>query len=420
MKTITPRLVPALAALALALALAAPAHAEQAPAAPVPAAPGEWRLGPSLDGRLRTELVRQDGLSADSVTLRLRPGLTAESPFGLSLLVEGEGTLALGSAYNAYPFAVLSSQRRVQYALVADPETLELNRLQLQYRSSALTVTLGRQRIVMDDARLVGNAGWRQNEQTFDALRAEAKLGPLSLDLAYATSQRTIFGRDAGERMAYDGRLVFLNAGVTAGPVRLKTFAYLLDYDAKEQIGGQAAQLADAATLGLRANAAFKLPGNAKLDLAAIWASQSSWADNPADYRVDYLFAEACLSLGKLSVTAGGERLGSDGVHAFQRPAANQPRFDQYIITPAAGLSDTWAGLSYRVTGVPLAGTAIASVTAHRFAAAASDQSYGTGIEAALALPLGRATLLFKVSDFDGTVPGTSWTKFWLQADFAL
>jgi hypothetical protein len=51
--------------------------------------------------------------------------------------------------------------------VVADPAFLAINRFALLNNSLAnTTLTLGRQRIVLDDARFVGNGGWRQNEQT--------------------------------------------------------------------------------------------------------------------------------------------------------------------------------------------------------------------------------------------------------------
>ena len=57
----------------------------------------------------------------------------------------------------------------------------------MQLTNSSLpgtTVTLGRQRIVLDDHRFVGNVGWRQNEQTFDAIRVVNKSVPhLTLDV---------------------------------------------------------------------------------------------------------------------------------------------------------------------------------------------------------------------------------------------
>ena len=60
----------------------------------------------------------------------------------------------------------------VTYPVVPDPESYEVNRFQLTNTSlPGTTLTLGRQRIVLDDQRFVGNVGWRQNEQTFDAFR---------------------------------------------------------------------------------------------------------------------------------------------------------------------------------------------------------------------------------------------------------
>jgi hypothetical protein len=404
------------AALAPLFCMATPARAD----APAAVATGDIRIDPTLDARLRTELVRQAGLDADSITLRLRPGVQVSLPAGFSILAEGEATLALDHDYNAFPFPSTSNERQAGFAVVADPETAELNRLRVQYRAPGLTVTVGRQRIVFDDARMVGNAGWRDNEQTFDAARVEASLGRITLDGALATSQRTIWGSEAGERTAYDGRFVFLEAGVPIGPARLKAFAVLLDYAAKEQAGSQAVPLADTATIGLRANATFQLAPGRKLDLAAAWARQGDHADNPARYGADYAFAEACLGLGPVTLVAGDERLGGDGVHAFQRPAANQPRFDQYIVTPAAGLNDAWAGITWRIAGVPAVKTVVASVTVHDFAATARGEGYGTGLEAALAFRAGPANLLLKAADFAARPGGTSWTKFWIQADFTL
>ncbi len=40
--------------------------------------------------------------------------------------------------------------------LVADPQNIALYRAQLQYRTKALAVTAGRQRIALDDERFVG------------------------------------------------------------------------------------------------------------------------------------------------------------------------------------------------------------------------------------------------------------------------
>ena len=65
-------------------------------------------------------------------------------------------TLAISEDYNS------TVNGLTQFPVVADPENIELNRLQLQYRGLPKTVvTIGRQRINLDDQRFVGAVGWR-------------------------------------------------------------------------------------------------------------------------------------------------------------------------------------------------------------------------------------------------------------------
>ena len=136
-----------------------------------PACAQDIRLTPLVDGRVRYEHVEQDGIArdADALTVRVRGGVQAASG-SWSALVEAQGTLA---PIDAYYDGVQGAATR---PLVADPENIALYRAQLQYRTKALAVTAGRQRIVLDDERFVGNVAFRDNAQTFDAVRAE-KIG---------------------------------------------------------------------------------------------------------------------------------------------------------------------------------------------------------------------------------------------------
>jgi len=139
---------------------------------PVPFADG-MTVDPNLDARLRWEDVDATTKSADAVTLRVRAGAEIKhKASGLSALVEGSGTLALDNHYNAYPFAnAASNQYRTAQAVIPDPENAALNRFQIAYQKKGIGLTVGRQRINLDDQRFVGSVGWRQNEQTFDAVR---------------------------------------------------------------------------------------------------------------------------------------------------------------------------------------------------------------------------------------------------------
>lgn len=380
-------------------------------------------IDPIVEGRLRYETVDTPSLDADALTMRLRAGFEIKHTSGLSLLAEAEGSLALIDDYNAFPFPIADTQRRIGYAVIADPMTIELNRLQIQYKGKAGSVTVGRQRINLDDQRWVGAVGWRQNEQTFDAVRAEAKLGPVALESTYAISQRTIWGFDAGPRLAFDGDFVFLGAGAKLGPVNFKAFAYLLDYDPGEQGGTLAMPNADTQTYGARAAATFKLSPKASLNLAASYARQSDWKDNPADYGADYIAAEAGLGFGPVTLTGGYEKLGSDNGRAVQTPMATLHKFngwaDLFLTTPAAGLEDFYAGAAVRFPKVKALPGLVAAVTWHRFESDVGSVHYGDEWDASLGFKLGRANLLAKYADYDAAASGADTRKVWLQVEFA-
>lgn len=410
-----------LRAAALLAPLAFTQSAWAAPGDPVPVGEG-LTLDPIIEGRLRYEQVDQPGIEAEAVTMRLRAGVELKQASGFSFLAEGEGTLALDDHYNAFPFPIASSQRRARYATIADPMTVELNRLQIRYKGKAQALTLGRQRINLDDQRWVGSVGWRQDEQTFDAARIEAKLGPVDLDGTFATSQRTIFGSDGGPRTAYDGHFGFLGVGTRLGPVQLRAFAYLLDYDAKEQGVGLAVTNADTQTYGLRATGAFALGPGTKLNLAASYARQSDWQDNPSHYGVDYVAAEAGLAHGSLGLTAGYEKLGSHNGHALQTPMATLHKFngwaDLFLSTPAKGLQDSYGGASWKFAQVKALPGLNASITYHRFDSDAGSLHYGNEWDASLGFRLGRMNLLAKLADYDADRMGADTRKLWLQMEF--
>ena len=95
---------------------------------------------PILAARLRYETVDAANFpdSAEALTIRARAG--AEIKFsGFSILAEGEGTLALADDYND----TLPGNGVEPFPVVAVPETLELNRLQVSYMTIGAGVTVG-------------------------------------------------------------------------------------------------------------------------------------------------------------------------------------------------------------------------------------------------------------------------------------
>jgi len=307
--------------------------------------------------------------------------------------------------------------------VVADPQNIELNRLQVQYKSKPLTLTVGRQRINLDDQRFVGSVGWRQNEQTFDAVRGEAKFGPITADATYSIGQRSIFGIDAGPRQGMGGDFVFLGAGAKLGPVNVKAFSYLLSYD-EAFFYGNSSQ-----TYGARATASFPLAPKAKLNLAASYARQSNYDTNPAIYTADYVAAEAGLAYEGLGVIAGYELLGGDAAagKSFQTPMATGHKFngwaDLFLATPQTlafgGLQDIYGGLSYKFTGVKALPGLNAAVVYHRFDSDYGNVRYGDEWDASIGFKVRNIGLLAKYASYNAKGFGADTKRFWLQMEFA-
>lgn len=400
------------AAVLAALAIGSPALA----AGPAPAAGERLQLKPVLEARLRVESVDQGPLEADAVTLRLRAG--AEARLGkLSLLAEGEGTIAPADGYSAFPFASSNRQRRPGYAVVADPESVELNRLQLQFKSDAATVTAGRQRINLDDQRWVGSVGWRQNEQTFDAVRVEARGGPLTVDVTYALSQRTIFGSDAGPRTALGGDFLFAALAGKAGPLQAKLFAYVLDYDEPIAFANSSR------TFGGTLDWSSPRAGPRRLGVRASYARQFDHGANPTDYAADYWSLEASGKAAGFDLVAGWEQLGSDGGRAVQTPMATLHKFngwaDLFLTTPPAGLRDAHVSVGKTFRGSRALPGLNATVVFHKFGSAEGNFDYGTEWDASAGFKLGKVGVLVKYADYNAMDFGADTRKLWLQAEWA-
>lgn len=395
---------------------------------------------PIVEARLRYETVDQAGPAplsssrdADAVTIRMRAGgELSKGPF--AFLAEAEGTLAIDEDYNS------GVNGKTLYPIVPDPETVEVNRVQLQYRTKPLVVTLGRQRINLDDQRFVGSVAWRQNEQTFDAVRVEYMgVKNLKVDLTYAISARTIWGIDGGKfgsanrPTQIDGDDVFANVSYKTKFGTLTGFAYLIDED--EPV---AALLRNSSqTYGGRFVGALPLAKKVKLSYLASYAHQSGYGKNPVDYAADYAAAELGLDVAAFKLTGGYELLGSDknatgiaGGFAFQTPFATLHKFngwaDKFLTTPATGIQDYYASIAYTVPKIGKAGPLVASFIYHRFSSDRLSIHYGDEYNAQVTLKIDKhLSALVKYADYErkgiASFTGDADTKkFWAQIDYTL
>lgn len=375
---------------------------------------------PLAEARLRYEHVEQAGLpaDADAVTARIRTGVQVrQGPW--SALAEAQGTLAIvGDYYDG----LHGAQTR---PLVADPQNIALYRAQLRYADAGQAVTVGRQRIALDDERFVGAIPFRQNAQTFDAVRGEFQpVQGVKADLSYVWSIRTLWGIDGnGARQpAISGNTLLANVGWTSPLGTLTGFGYWIDED---EAVVQNYRLSSR-TLGVRLAGTRPL-GTAKLAYAASYARQSDLHRNPNAYAAEYWMVDALVDLDGPRVGGGYEVFGADDGRAltsFQTPLAANFKFngwaEKFTTKPADGLHDLYAsgGWGWKQVGALKAVTLTA--TWHRFDSDRLSRRYGQELDLLAQAKVGRTTAGIRYADYRADTFATDTAKLWLQLDWML
>lgn len=366
-----------------------------------------------LDTRLRYESVAQDGLAgADALTLRARFGYETPALHDVRALVEVEAVEHLTEDFND------TVNGNVAFASVPDPEAFEINRLQLAWSGQAgRRAIIGRQRIALGNGRFIGNSGFRQNEQTFDALRLEARPSPhVALTYLYLDNVRRVFGDDSSQGVwRSDSHVLRADADWSWGKV--SAYALLLDF--------QNAPTQSSQTYGVRWSRAWDMwGGNARLALEA--ATQSEYQGAAADFDLGYQQAELALRRGPVTATLGGERLAGNGARGFSTPLASLHPFqgwaDVFLSTPPDGVRDLYAGLSYSTGPWPSAQPAVFTVVAHDFTDDGGGLGFGQELDASARWSLSEHVAIeAAVAAFDGEDPRfQDRTKIWATLEFRL
>ena len=366
----------------------------------------EWNL------RLRHEAVDDAAFvpDADATTLRLRLGLRAKFADHWSALVEGEGIAAAGN-YDS------TANGKRGYPVIADAEGAELNQALVSWKNDRVQATVGRQRVQFGNQRWVGNSGWRQNEQTFDAFSFEAKPGKdWRVHYAFFDRVHRVNGDKAIDPLARERNLSTHAIDVAWIPKAVQLCGYALLHD------DQDVRTASTATYGLRMTANRLREGHGP-SIAAEYARQRDYADNPIDFSHDYWLVEPAYAWGDTVLRGGVEHLGGNGRHALQTPLATLHPFNGWAdkfanATPPGGLEDTYASL------LGQAGCAKCEwvVAWHDYRAdtrGALGGHYGSEWDASFAFPVGKAlTGLMKVADYSADTFARDTTKLWLQVEW--
>lgn len=366
-----------------------------------------------FNNRFRVELVEQDGFDySTAVTNRVRFGYESKKWQGFSFMVEGENVTAADRDLFFVPGIQGDSSR----AVVADPNGTEVNQAhgRFEYPDFGIDFKVGRQRIAIDDHRFVGNVGWRQFEQTFDAISIHSSFGIENLDAFYAYVWRVqrIFGPE-GPNWDLDAHLFNVSYAIMP-ELKATGFVYLFDV--------HDAPAASNATYGFRLTGEVTCPAHESLSLGYIlsYAYQTDYGDRSPTYDADYFNCDLYLGIeGYGKVGAGYELLGSDdGISSFTTPFATGHKFngwaDVFLATPAAGLQDF-----YVYTSMMLPGKIDGLLAFHQFWNEQSGADLGWEMDLQLRKQLTRNwSVLAKYAWFDGEGSIVDRNKFWLETTF--
>ncbi|WP_420599762.1 alginate export family protein [Neptuniibacter sp.] len=332
--------------------------------------------------RLRFEDVDVGGVSNDALTLKSRLTYKTDTLNGFSALFEVDDTTVFGDE---------------DYTGIADSEYTDVNQAYLAYSAADTTVKFGRQRILLDNQRFVGGVGFRQNEQTYDALTLTNKSLPdTTLFYGYISEVNNIFASDAKHETH------LLNAKYTGLPFGTVTgYYYQIEPDA-------AADSID--TFGVRFTGS-QPAGDAKLLYTAEYATQ----DQNNGSKPDYYVLEGGVSVSGVTAKLGFEVLESDNGVGFNTPLATKHKFqgwaDKFLGTPGTGIEDLYLTVGTKVAGVKLL------AVYHDFEAESTSADLGSEFGLVVAKKFGKNYgLSLKYADYQAGDTGVDTDKLWLTA----
>lgn len=354
--------------------------------------------------RYRFEDVSEDAFAQDAHASTLRTTLSYRTGSwrGWSLHLEAENVTELGFEDQfANRGAGSLSNGVFDRPVIADPELTEANQAYLRYATGDTRVDLGRQEIALGDQRFVGPVGWRQNHQSFDALRVHTEdLGPVTLDYAFVDTTNRVFGDDR----AMASHLLYAGWQLPLGT--LTGYGFFLDYDRVDL-----ALSTDTFGLEWQGERTF---GERKVLFEGEWAHQTDGGDNPEDVDAGYLHLVLGGGLPAGTARVGWEVLeGSPEDGAFRTPLATLHAWngwaDKFLVTPITGLEDLYVTLAGK------AGAVGWTVTWHDFSAESAGMDYGTELDLQLSYRSGWGQLFgVKGAFYDADQLSTDTEKIWL------
>jgi hypothetical protein len=392
----------------------------------------------NINVRLRYEQVDEEGAAAITKnsyapTIRTRFGYTTAPLYGFQGMLEAVNVSALGPEHN---YNAAGSNGQGVRPVVADPPLTRLDQAWLGYNyENYFKAKVGQQQINLDNQRFIGDVGWRQNMQTFDAATVGSEpVKDLNLYYGYVWDVHRVFGDVNGLPAAntdFDSRSHLINVSYSGWKYgRFVGYTYLLD------LHNAAGDANSSATYGGYFAGQAPVTDKVLLDYRAEFAWQTDYADSPLRYGTEYYDLEAGANIKPFAFGAGYEDLGSSENDAspagprasFRTPLATLHAFngwdDVFLNTPANGLRDL-----YGYAQVTLPANIPLRFVFHKYDADYGGAGYGQEYDVMVSRKFGKNwTALVKYAYYQGqdtptpslpaSMSGVDIQKFWAQVEF--
>jgi len=293
---------------------------------------------PTINFKFRYENVNQEGTldTAEAFTLRSLIGWKTKPFHDVSVTAEVYGLSPLNDDYNdAKKGSPIAS--RTKYSTIADPEDYDLHQLYVEWTGIPdSSVKLGRQAMVLDNWRYVGDVRFRQNWQVFNGLSLLNKSLP-NTEVALAHYEQVKLINTKIE----NANIEIANVKYSFTPTTsLVGYGYLIDWDGKAQ------QAKSNKTFGLRLDGSQKLDDHWKVLYTAEYAKQDDYKDGSKLIDNDYYRVGVGAGYGDWFLRVDQEKLsGNSDNKAFQTPLGTNHLFqgwaDMFLVTPNEGIEDT-------------------------------------------------------------------------------
>jgi hypothetical protein len=346
---------------------------------------------------------------ANANTFRLLLGYLSPQMNGFQGFFEYENIFATQNNYR-----VGAVYGDANHHVVTDPaDRHELNQLWISYQGVPGTVIKGgRQRIKIDDDRFIGNVGWRQMEQTYDAVMVTNRsISDMTIKAGYIGRVRNIFS------LTDNVDAPFINVNYQLDSVgHVIGYGYWLDYRDDSKNKEKSSQ-----TYGVRLLGSPQVNQNLTLHYTAEYSYQQDYGSNPVDYSVDRYNMMAGATLFGLTFKGAIEQQeGKDG-SSFRTPLGTNHAFqgwaDRFLTTPETGLRDVSATLATKIKGAKL------MFVYHNFQDDVGRVDFGDEYNVLVTKKIGKHyKLLAKYAYYDGDANATGTfkndtQKIWFQAN---